>query len=131
MKVHTQALEDALRTYKTRSLREVINELRLLADGAKVEGFESSVIHSDRGWYDRNALTPGTKLFEAKKFADELEEQIGDVMHGWKGGDYPVREDMPIAYANHGDTGPYIAGFVLSDFDGPTYDVITVDGGFW
>lgn len=98
--------------YGVKSLDDLISELRALPEGSKVRGIQSGIIHSDRGYYERNAVVPDTgAVFPADLLADQLDSEIGGPMEGWKGGDYTISGRMPVAYADYGHTGPYIGGF--------------------
>ena len=98
--------------YRTLSLDEIIDELRGLPEGAIIRGIEVGVLHSDRGYYERGALSPSdTMQWDASTLADQLEGEKGKTIHGWKGGEYVVQGYLPVAVADYGDTGPYIAGF--------------------
>lgn len=68
-------------------------------------------IHSDRGDYAQVAITPGAST--AGDLAHYLADKVGDTMHGWKGGEYTIREDCAVFVANHGDMGPRLG--LLSD----------------
>lgn len=117
-------------SYSLLDLGEVIKALRELPEGSRVKGIESGVIHSDRGYYDRNAVTPSRETtWEPRILADQLASCIGGVMYGWKGGEYPIRSDKPVAYADDGDTGPYLAGF--SEIEPGLYRPVTIDTGWW
>lgn len=104
-----------MKVYKVKTLSELILELKLLPAGAFVRGIEApAFIHSDRGYYERNALVPTSDATQrAHSLASFLEEQIGETMYGWKGGEYVISGAKPVAFAAEGDTGPYIAGFAL------------------
>lgn len=104
-----------MKVYRALDLGEVVEELRALPMGAVVRGIEDGWLHGDRGWYARSALDPdpaGTAELDAHGLADRLEMQYGDGIPGWKGGEYYVSSQLPVAVAFAGDTGPYIAGFV-------------------
>lgn len=121
-----------MRIYQGLKLHEVIEALRALPEGATVRGLQSGFLHGDRGFYVRSALDPaGNDVVElgARSLADHLEAQVGDSMPGWKGGSYYVSLDQPVAVAEEGSTGPYIAGFALAADalrKHPVYDVIVV-----
>lgn len=117
-----------MKTYTMLSLNEVIESLRELPEGARVRGFAHPILHGDRGYYERSALTPGTRFVtDAKALALDLQEQEGDSIPGYKGGDYYVRRDLPVAYAYYGDTGPYIAGFELDTDSGDYIPVLVAE----
>lgn len=119
-----------MNTYSIKSLDDLIAELRSLPEGSQVRGIQSGVIHSDRGYYERNAVVPDENaVFPAAELADYLEAEIGGPMEGWKGGDYTISGRMPVAYAKYGDTGPYIAGF---EQESPgNYSPFGIYEGFW
>lgn len=119
-----------MKSYEIKSLDELIEELRALPEGVNVRGIQSGVIHSDRGYYERNAVVPDeNSVIPASVLADQLESEIGGPMEGWKGGDYTISGRMPVAYADYGDTGPYIGGF-QADSPG-VYSPYLIDETFW
>lgn len=99
-------------TYRVLTLRDLIDKLRALPQGAMVNGMGWQ-IDSYRGYYERNAVEPGE--FAVPPFATELassyENQIGKPIEGYKGGDYTVSDDELVYLAGDGDTGPAIIGF--------------------
>lgn len=107
--------------YKRMTLRELINALRALPEGAIVTGFDTD-IESYRGYYERNAVEPdeGT-IIPASLAAYELESQIGNSITGYKGGDYVISADELVYYASYGKTGPSIIGL---ESDGDFYRLI-------
>lgn len=117
-----------MQVYRIKTLSEIILELKLLPVGAYVQGINSSFIHSDRGYYERNAVEPGAGTrIQAHALADSLERQIGCTMRGWKGGEYTISGAQPVAFAIEGDTGPYIAGFALVDGSPHVYGPVLVE----
>lgn len=106
-----------MKIYKEMTLNEVINALRALPEGARVMGLDGP-LHSDRGWYDRSATAPiPDAVWPAPALADVLESQIGNVMRGWKGGEYYVDGNKPVYVADYGTTGPAIGGFEYDPID--------------
>jgi hypothetical protein len=120
-----------METYRIKSLGEIIEFLRGTPASAYVVGFaDDGEIYSDRGYYERNATAPSSVgIHRTHVLADLFESQIGKEIYGYKGGDYFVRSDMPVAYAAWGDTGPYIAGFQVNP-DG-NYEPVVIDESFW
>jgi len=100
-----------MKIYKELTLNEVIETLKNLPEGARVKGLDGT-LHSDRGWYDRSATAHmPDAVWEADALAAALESQIGEVMWGWKGGEYYVHGNKPVYVAEYGTTGPAIGGF--------------------
>lgn len=97
-------------TYERMTLGMLIRALRNLPEGARVRGLGFSV-NSYRGYYERNAIGPNTHGALASRLADIYEEQIGNPIEGYKGGDYNVSADELVYLADYGDTGPCIIGF--------------------
>ncbi len=83
-----------MKTYNQMTLGELIEALDRLGD-AKVRGLGED-IHSDRGFYERNAVDPDGSEIVARDLAHKYRSQIGKPIYGWKGGDYYVnaRENM-------------------------------------
>lgn len=101
------------KTYKRHTLGELIEALRALPANAMVHGLDLDV-DSYRGYYDRNAIAPGPSV-NAHDLADTYTKQIGNLTHGYKGGEYSVKADELVYYASYGDTGPSIIGLEASD----------------
>lgn len=115
--------------YRIKSLAELIDELRALPEGAQIQGIESGEVHSDRGYYERGAVTPSApNLISAATLASQLEQSVGKPMHGWKGGEYFVSGQLPVAYAPEGHTGPYIGGF---SSESNAYEPVLIEEGWW
>lgn len=97
-------------TMKRLTLGDLVQELRNLPDGARVNGLGRSV-DSYRGYYERNAIEPEwDNELPALALADMLEDDFGKAIWGWKGGHYHVSADEFVYLANPGDTGPVIIG---------------------
>ena len=62
-------------------------------------------INSYRGFYDHLAIgfTMSDEPRDLSDLAEECQRAIGQTFHGWKGGDYKMREDTPVWVANYGD----------------------------
>ncbi len=98
-----------MKTYSVLTLQQIIDALRALPNDPKVYGIDG-VLHSDRGYYERSASEQVDWPTRAYVLADDLEAQIGKPIHGWKGGEYTVRADLPVYIAEYGKTGPAIGG---------------------
>src|SRR5690242_13641828 len=75
--------------YSRMTLSDLIEALGALPDGALVRGITPSV-HSYRGYYERNAVSPNSLVRGARELGEYLVGEIGKPIHGWKGGDYTV-----------------------------------------
>lgn len=117
-----------MQVYRIKTLSELILELKRLPAGTFVRGFNSSYLHSDRGYYERAALEPRLgKDIPVHAFATSLEAQIGNIMQGWKGGRYTISGAKPVAFAEEGNIGPYIAGFALADGTPHVYGPVLIE----
>lgn len=92
--------------YQPLTLGELIERLEALGD-ATVYTLDTQ-IHSYRGYYDRPAIEPTRATYLASELAKSYKEQIGQIRHGWKGGEYPISDSQPVYYAVEGSTGPNI-----------------------
>ena len=113
--------------YSQMRLIELIEALEALGD-AKVTGLDFS-IHSDRGFYSRNAVAPTDQVFEATELARLYRDQEGKIMTGWKGGEFPVKLDEYIYVAEYGSMGPAVCG-LFERYDG-TYVPLLVLVSSW
>lgn len=67
---------------------------------------------SYRGDYEITSYEPTKNInrgMTAHQFANSLENAIGSLIIGYKGGRFHVDEDLPVAIAEYGHTGEYIA----------------------
>jgi hypothetical protein len=113
--------------YKRHTLGELINALRALPAGARVNGLDPD-IHSYRGYYERNAVTPAWDFeTDAHGLADTYAKQIGEPIHGWNGGDYSISDSELIYLASPGDTGPAIIGLEADTASGVYEPVLLAD----
>jgi hypothetical protein len=103
----------AMITYKHLTLGETINALEAMDPNTSVVGLHGQV-ESYRGYYQHVALEPGPYSIRAERLAQWLTEQVGGTMSGWKGGDYPIKEDCYVFLAHEGNTGPGLGGFVYT-----------------
>jgi hypothetical protein len=67
-------------------------------------------IYSYRGFYERGCVSPDVRGTEAWVLSDILAADLGGTMQGWKGGDFPVHDEVPMYVAEWGDTGPMLMG---------------------
>lgn len=96
--------------YQRMTLREFIEALRALPEGAMVRGLSNGV-DSYRGYYERNAIDPDAgRTIAATVLADDLTGEDGKAIFGYKGGDYHVSLGELVYVAGYGDTGPAIIG---------------------
>lgn len=116
-----------MKVYETLSLQQFIDKLDELGD-AQVRGLDGE-IHSYRGFYERNATTPCEAVRSARELAAAYRDEVGKEIYGWKGGEYTVRLDELIYYAQPGDTGPCLSA-LEPDEDG-VYEPVAVQGDFW
>jgi hypothetical protein len=114
-------------TIKPLRFGELIEELALRGT-ALVRGLGPQV-HSYRGYYDRPAITPERPDFTrpASEIAGWYQADLDSnlTLYGWKGGEYELKWNSLVHYAEDGDTGPMIAGFKLRD-DG-THELILIE----
>ncbi|ANA86610.1 hypothetical protein PBI_CLUBL_112 [Gordonia phage ClubL] len=103
--------------YEPFTLGRLIKNLRDLPPDTEVRGLDG-MVHSYRGWYERNATTPTGLVRTAAELADFYQSEIGETMGGWKGGDYIISADELIYYADYGDSGPLIIGLEPVDHGG-------------
>lgn len=115
-----------IRTYRPLTLDQLIERLTEIGD-AEVWGLDGQ-IHSDRGSYERNATSPCAQVSTGRELARLYDDEIGGEMWGWKGGEYFKSGDQPVAYAEEGDTGAYIAAL---EVDSETGRFIPVLAGEW
>ncbi|QAU06615.1 hypothetical protein SEA_WILLIAMBOONE_112 [Gordonia phage WilliamBoone] len=116
-------------TYEPFTLGILIKNLRDLPPDTKVRGLDG-IVHSYRGWYDRNATTPTGLTRTAEELAGWYQSDVGASMSGWKGGVYTISADQLIYYADHGDMGPLIIGLEPTDDDGTYTPVLLVDNNY-
>lgn len=90
----------------------LITRLRELSPSTDVRyvfgGCPDLRVASYRGYYDEAALgwqggDYGTEGVLAHDLAKALETQIGTVMTGWKGGEYPITRETPVWCDNAGN----------------------------
>ena len=110
--------------YHRFTLGDLISALEKLGD-APVKGLTGEV-YSYRGYYERNATEPTNEVYPATTLANSYRSQIGNVMQGWKGGYYPVRQDQLVYYVGEGDTGPVIIGIECGE-DNVHHPVLLAD----
>ena len=99
-----------MNAYEQMTLGDLIEALNALGD-AKVRGLGGD-IHSDRGFYERNAVAPTMTEHAARDLAATYQKQVGKEIHGWKGGEYYVKERENVYVAEYGDTGPAVCGLI-------------------
>ncbi len=63
-------------------------------------------IDSYRGYYDHVYIEEGQST--ARDLAAYLNSQCGEVMYGYKGGDFTIRTNCLVFVASYGDTGPLL-----------------------
>lgn len=97
----------------------VVADYRLLDFIRDLEFFSESSfsgagtkIHSDRGDYHRAALEPSDAIHLCGDFALALRQQLGNMMIGWKGGEFPVDPYAVVCLSHEGETGGVISGIV-------------------
>lgn len=108
-------------------LKRIIKELRKVSDKKvycklKEKNGENSYIldkfRSHRGSYDETSYDYTddiNKGMTAHEFADSLENAIGELIIGYKGGEFYVDEDLPVAIAEYGRVGDYILDVIEED----------------
>jgi hypothetical protein len=117
-----------MKVYGPLSLGELIVALGELGD-EPVRGLDG-LVHSYRGYYERNATTPVGTTHSASVLATLYRGELGKDITGWKGGDYSVKPGELIYYAQEGRTGPAIAALERGE-DG-VYEVVGVEEfSFW
>lgn len=116
-----------MKAYEALTLGRLIATLKSLGD-AQVRGLNGS-IRSYRGYYERTSTEPNSDTHSAKDLANWYQDQIGEPMFGYKGGDYTVDADELIYYAGYGDTGPNIIGLEKGS-DG-VYELVLLGGDTW
>jgi len=100
-------------TYEMLSLGDLIDRLKKLGD-APVRGLGKRVF-SYRGYYERHDVAPSFEdedwpgVYGANVLVEAYESQLGAIMTGYKGGDYPICREEAVYLAGYGDTGPAIA----------------------
>lgn len=101
--------------FGTATIGSVIDALRNAEPDAAVMfdfcGAMPAKVASYRGWYDHLAIgwdVEGTSWPEAKDVAALLQEAIGSVFTGYKGGEYRMTADTPLwvdRWGDHSGTG--------------------------
>lgn len=102
--------------FRILTLDDVIAELKKLGE-TRVRGLGPRVF-SYRGYYERNDIAPwegDESAYPASYLSDSYEQQIGQPMMGYKGGDYIISKMEPTYCAGYGETGPAVVGFTLGD----------------
>lgn len=69
---------------------------------------------SYRGFYEQLGLEPGSSTTGEMLTYLETEVQ-GQVLNGYKGGDFYMTSDTPVWFAYYGDTGPMVMGMSVVD----------------
>lgn len=104
-------------------LKRIVKKLREVSDKkvyCKLEdSYEDLYIQDEyesyRGSYDETSYNPTNDInkgMTAHEFADSLHNAIGELIIGYKGGEFYVDEDLPVAIAYYGCTGEYIADII-------------------
>lgn len=119
--------------YKELDLVELAEALEALPKGARIQGVKPG-FHSYRGIYAHAALNIGgdDDFIDAHELASYVRGLDGHVMYGWKGGEYYVNPNSPIALAEEGSSAHgYIIGIelMLDTIAGPdTYEFVLFSG---
>lgn len=75
----------------------------------KLIGTDLSILEvgSWRGSYDIPSICPSREIHTGQEIADELESKIGNVMYGYKGGEYDIYGDDEFYVADYGSSAEY------------------------
>lgn len=110
MKGDTQAWVDGISAQMQReravtqlTLGQLIAALEAMPDGTEVAHLTGS--HSYRGYYCDLAFTPGDGTRQAAALLADCRAAMGQVFHGYKGGEYVMGALTPVWVAHYGDCG--------------------------
>ena len=78
-------------------------------------------LDSYRGYYSDLAFAPTTKAIPASKLLNDCQQAMGEVFHGYKGGDYVMGARTPLWVASYG-----FCGKKLMDVN-PDGSIVTAD----
>lgn len=96
------------------TLSEIIEKLKELH--GVVRGVESEVF-SYRGDYAQAAVAGNPEQeYTSEALAASWEEQLGKMLAGWKGGEYPLDPNKNLYVVGRRDyTGPVVVGIEMND----------------
>lgn len=95
--------EQRVRAAYQMTLGELINNLELLPADSMVEGLINP--HSYRGHYIDLAFEPPTEQHTAAQVIKTCRSVMGEVLEGYKGGEFQMGRNTPIWIAHTGELG--------------------------
>ena len=107
-------------------IKQILNELSNLLHSSKdqlvIEGV-STEFCSYRGHYSELCVEQSNNQnLDLSEFCNKLEDQIGKVFYGYKGGEYEMSETTELYIADYGRTGEKVVGISKS---GDTISFVT------
>ena len=103
-------------------LKILIDALKALPEGATfTNGFNDSM--SYRGYYSELGLNPCGQA-KASEMLEVLENSLGEVFTGYKGGEYEMNESTECYLANYGECGDQIVGIQYNDSSINEYSLV-------
>lgn len=109
--MNVQAMFDAMsqqwqkeRAGSQMTLGAMIDRLAAMPADTMIDGMESP--HSYRGYYSDISFEKRTEKISAGDLLNLCRSQMGEVLTGYKGGDYQMGRNTPVWVAPYGCTGP-------------------------
>lgn len=109
LQAEMQRLSDQWRQERSETqmtLGKLISALKELPSETVIEGFGSP--HSYRGYYSDLAFEKTKEPTTAGKALVMVQECMGEIFEGYKGGEYVMSRNTPVWIANYGSCGDKI-----------------------